>query len=137
MARPGPYIVDAGATQYDVVIGSRYIPGGSIGGWSLVRKFMSWGINCYSRVILAMRTRDCSSGFRCYRVAKLREIDFDRMVSKGYSFEEEFLYRCFRVGCRVEETPIHFENRKHGKSKINLAEVLWSLWALILVSIRG
>lgn len=111
----------------DVAIGSRYVPGGGVSNWGYLRPFMSWGINTYSRVLLGLTVRDCSGAYRCYRVAKLREIDFDKIRAKGYAFQEEFLYRCARVGCRFAEIPIIFENRTVGESKINSKEVVRAL----------
>lgn len=119
----------------DVGVGSRYVPGGDIVGWSVKRHFMSQGINIYSRVLLGLRTRDCSGAFRCYRIAKLREIDFGRFRSRGYAFQEEMLYRCVQVGCRVAETPIVFEDRVIGQSKINLREMVRALRDLFLLGL--
>lgn len=119
----------------DVAIGSRYVPGGEIVGWSLKRHVMSQGINVYSRVLLGLRARDCSGAFRCYRIAKLREIDFTRFRSRGYAFQEEMLYRCARVGCRMIETPITFEDRIVGQSKINLREMLRAVRDLFLLGL--
>ncbi len=111
----------------DVAIGSRYVPGGGVKNWGWIRPFMSWGVNTYSRILLGIKPRDCSGAYRCYRVAKLREIDFGKIRSKGYAFQEEFLYRCARVGCRFAEVPIVFENRVVGESKINSKEVVRAL----------
>ena len=122
-------------TSADVAIGSRYVPGGDIIGWSLKRHLMSQGINIYSRVLLGLRAKDCSGAFRCYRIAKLREIDFDRFRSRGYAFQEEMLYRCVRVGCRIAETPITFEDRIVGQSKINLREMLRAVRDLFLLGL--
>lgn len=127
----------AGMDQYDVTIGSRYVPGGSIGGWDLKRHLMSRGINLYSRLLLGIKARDCSGGFRCYRVARLKEMDFSAVRSRGYSFMEEFLYRCQKAGCRIGETPIHFENRKQGKSKISAKEAIRALSLLLRISLFG
>jgi dolichol-phosphate mannosyltransferase len=119
----------------DVSIGSRYVPGGAISGWSMQRHLMSCGINVYSRVLLGLRARDCSGAFRCYRISKLREIDFSRFRSRGYAFQEEMLYRCGRVGCRIIETPIVFEDRIVGQSKINVREMLRALRDLFLLGL--
>lgn len=129
--------LEAGMESHDVMIGSRYIPGGSISGWNWTRLLMSRGINLYSRVLLRLPARDCSGGFRGYRVAKLRQIDFGRVRSRGYSFMEEFLFHCMRVGCRIGETPIHFENRKLGDSKLDLKEAVVAVWSLFLLAVRG
>ena len=121
----------------DVGIGSRYVPGGSITGWSATRHFMSQGINWYSHVLLGAKARDCSGAFRCYRISKIREIDFTKIRSRGYAFQEEFLYRCARVGCRIVETPIVFEDRIIGQSKINVPEIIRSLRDLFLLGLDG
>jgi dolichol-phosphate mannosyltransferase len=119
----------------DVGIGSRYVPGGAIVGWSLKRHVMSQGINIYSRVLLALRVGDCSGAFRCYRTSRLKEIDFARFRSRGYAFQEEMLYRCVRVGCRLAETPITFEDRIIGQSKINVKEMVRALRDLFLLGL--
>lgn len=131
-SHPPRYLTDvlSGMDRYDVMIGSRYVSGGSIVGWNWVRKFMSGGINWYSRWLLGIKARDCSGGFRAYRTATLQQMDFRDVRSKGYSFMEEILYRCQRVGGRIGETPIVFENRKLGKSKINPQEAIKALWIL-------
>ena len=126
----------AGMRDHDVMIGSRYIPGGSVeGGFDLKRKFMSWGINWYTRTLLGLETRDNSGSYRCYRVSKLAEIDFDRVRSRGYSFFEEILYWCKQVGCRFGETPIRFEDRRAGITKINKAEVVLALKILFQLGV--
>lgn len=121
----------------DVGIGSRYIPGGGITGWSAKRHFMSRGINWYSHVLLGLNNRDCSGAFRCYRVSKIRELDFGKIRARGYAFQEEFLYRCSRLGCRIIETPIIFEDRIVGQSKINIPEIVRSLRDLFLLGLDG
>lgn len=121
--------------QCDVAIGSRYVPGGKAVGWSLKRHFMSRSINIYARWLLWLKTRDNSGSYRCYRVSKLRELDFDRVRAKGYAFQEEILYRCRRVGCRFAETPIVFEDRRLGLSKINYKETLAALWVIFRLGI--
>jgi dolichol-phosphate mannosyltransferase len=118
----------AGMQDYDVMIGSRYIKGGGVEGeFNFKRKFMSTGINWYARLLLGLKTRDNSGSFRCYRVSKLAEIDLDRVRSRGYSFQEEILFWCRQVGCRMGETPILFENRRAGYSKINKGEAVDAL----------
>jgi dolichol-phosphate mannosyltransferase len=122
----------AGMRDHDVMIGSRYIPGGGVeGGFNFKRKFMSTGINVYARILLGLKTRDNSGSFRCYRVAKLAEIDFSKVRSRGYSFMEEILYWCRQVGCRFGETPILFENRRAGVTKINKYEAYMALKTIL------
>jgi dolichol-phosphate mannosyltransferase len=117
--------------DHDVMIGSRYVPGGGVeGGFNLKRKLMSSGINGYARLMLGLTSKDNSGSFRCYRVSKLAEIDLDQVRSRGYSFQEEILFWCKTVGCRVGETPILFENRRAGTSKINMREAMSALWIL-------
>jgi dolichol-phosphate mannosyltransferase len=126
----------AGMKDHDVMIGSRYIPGGGVeGDFGFKRKFMSTGINTYSRLFLGITPRDCSGSFRCYRVAKLRRIDFSRIRSRGYSFMEEILFWCRLAGCTMGETPILFENRRAGASKINKHEAASALWIIFRLGI--
>jgi len=114
----------------DVMVGSRYVPRGGISGWPLVRHVMSRGVNLYTRLLLGLSTRDCSSAFRCYRTPRLAELDFDAIRSRGYSFQEEVLWRLARNGARIAETPIFFENRRGGQSKISLREAITALWVI-------
>lgn len=114
---------------YDVMIGSRYIAGGGIAGeqFNLKRKFMSGGINAYARFWLGLSSRDNSGSYRCYRTEMLRRIPFDKIRSRGYSFMEEILYWCLEAGAKIGETPIVFENRRAGASKINKMEAFNAL----------
>ena len=121
--------------EADVAIGSRYVAGGGVVGWGPRRHLMSRGINWYARVLLRLSTRDNSGSFRCYRVARLRELDFDRFLARGYAIQEEILYRLRRIGCRFAETPIVFEERRHGSSKISLAEGLAAGWIILRLAI--
>lgn len=125
-----------GMKDHDVMIGSRYIPGGGINGWDAKRHFMSKSINIYSRLMLGLKARDTSGGFRCYRVEKLKSFDLNQVYSTGYAFMEEFLFHCKRLECRIGETPIVFENRRVGQSKINSMEAVKALWALFYVGLR-
>jgi dolichol-phosphate mannosyltransferase len=122
----------AGMSDHDVMIGSRYVPGGGVeGGFNLKRKFMSSSINWLARTTLGLESRDNSGSFRCYRVSKLAQIDLGKVQSRGYSFQEEILYWCKRVGCRIGETPILFENRRTGSSKINAREAVTAVWIMV------
>ena len=125
----------AAMDKADVCIGSRYIEGGGIMGWGWLRHFMSWGVNWYSRLFLRLKTKDNSGSYRCYRVSKLAELDFSRVRCKGYAFQEEILYRLRRVECRFAETPIVFEDRRHGESKINIREVFAALWGIFRLGV--
>ena len=121
----------AGMDRHDVMIGSRYIKGGGVANWPLSRRFMSWGVGTVVRLLMRIPARDTSGSYRCYRVAKLRETALDQLQSRGYSFQQEVLYRCRKAGCRIGETPILFENRRAGSSKVNPKEAARSM-ALIL-----
>jgi dolichol-phosphate mannosyltransferase len=108
--------------EYDVTIASRYVAGGGVAGWSLHRKLMSRGMNLVARVLLGLKTADSSGSYRCYRVARLAEINWDLTVAAGYAFQEEILYRCARIGCRMTEVPFVFEDRRYGVTKLTLRE---------------
>ena len=127
----------AGMDTRDVMIGSRYVPGGGTQNWPWVREKISRGVNGLVRFFFRMGVRDASGAFRCYRVSKLRDVRFDRLVSRGYSFQQEVLYRCRLAGCRLGETPIVFENRRAGKSKVNPKEAARSILTIIYLGIRA
>jgi len=114
----------------DVSIGSRYCRGGGTKNWPAQRQFMSWAVNVYARMMLGLAPRDTSGGFRCYRVELLKRLDFDAIMSRGYSFQEEVLWRLKRLGARMSETPIVFANREKGQSKINKGEALGAVWII-------
>ncbi|MEK6249331.1 MAG: glycosyltransferase, partial [Planctomycetales bacterium] len=120
----------------DVMIGSRYIFGGGVKGWSPVRHLMSRSINLYARLLLSLPTRDCSGGFRCYRISTLKMLDFNRIRSTGYSFYEEILWRLKLAGARFAETPIVFVDRKKGESKINGAEAVAAVKLILELGLK-
>ena len=123
--------IDAGA---DMVIGSRYVPGGSIPHWPWFRRFISrWG-NRYASLVLGFKVRDATSGYRAHRLEALQAIDFDQTRSKGYGFQIEIAYRVRRAGGRIREIPIAFTDRVRGHSKMT-----WGIFAeeLLLVTWWG
>jgi dolichol-phosphate mannosyltransferase len=122
-------------SEADVAIGSRYVTGGGVVGWGPRRHLMSRAINWYARVLLRLTTRDNSGSFRCFRVARLRELDFNRFVARGYAIQEEILYRLRCIGCQFAETPILFEERRHGSSKIRLSEGIAAGWIILRLAI--
>ncbi|HWC90400.1 MAG TPA: polyprenol monophosphomannose synthase [Pirellulales bacterium] len=126
-----------GEGEIDVMIGSRYVPGGQIEGWPLKRHFMSRAINLYSRALLGLRVKDCSGGFRCYRTSRLRQLDFGQLTSSGYSFQEEMLWRLKKLGCRMGEYPITFVDRVRGLSKIDGREALSALSIIARLGARN
>lgn len=140
MSHPPRYIpaIRAKAEEgFDVVIGSRYAEGGGVEGWPLYRLLMSRSINVYARLLLGLKTQDNSGSFRCYRTKILEKFDFDGIVSRGYSFLEEILFRLRKTGASFAEVPIVFVDRRFGSSKINKKETLAALWILLRLGIFG
>jgi len=127
-------LVAAASDDVDVSLGARYITGGDIVGWPTHRKIMSRCVNAFARIMLGLPTKDCSGSFRCYRVAKLKEIDLLRIRSKGYSFFEEILWHLRHSGARFVEVPITFHDRELGKTKINFREVCNSMRMLFTLA---
>jgi len=121
----------------DVMIGSRYIPGGGVEGWPLKRRLMSKGVNLYARTLLGLAARDCSGGYRCYRTAALARLDFSTIRSRGYSFQEEILWRLKRQGARFAEYPIVFADRERGQSKINGSEAVSALTIIFQLGLKN
>ncbi|GHO82031.1 polyprenol monophosphomannose synthase [Dictyobacter formicarum] len=108
----------------DLVIGSRYIPGGGTPNWSLMRRLISSSGNIFARTVLRLPVRDCTGGFRCYRCQVLEAIDLDTVQSRGYAFQVEMTYRVLNKGFIVVETPITFVDRRLGQSKMSRSIVL-------------
>ena len=117
------------ATNADVVIGSRYVPGGSLDErWEWNRRLLSWWANLYSRAILGLRIRDMTAGFKMWRRLALETIGLENIRSNGYTFQVEMAYLCERLGFRLVEIPIHFEDRRIGQSKLDVPVKLESAW---------
>ncbi len=117
----------------DVVIGSRYVPGGGTVNWGIGRKVISRGGGLYARSVLGLEVRDVTAGFLCWRRAALEAIDLSTISSNGYSFQIEMKYRAHMKGMRLVETPILFADRRVGQSKMSraiFAEALLKVWAL-------
>ncbi len=136
-ARYIPAIREKSDENFDVVIGSRYVPGGGVEGWPFYRRLMSAGVNGYARLMLRLPTHDNSGSYRCYRTETLKKLDFDKIVSRGYSFFEEILFRLKKVGATFAEVPIIFVDRRFGTSKVNKKEAINSLWLLFRIGIFG
>jgi dolichol-phosphate mannosyltransferase len=105
----------------DVVIGSRYVQGGATPNWPLLRRLISGGGNIFARLVLGLPIHDCTAGYRCYRREVLESIDLDSIRSRGYAFQVELVYRVWRQGYTIVETPIIFEDRRVGQSKMSKA----------------
>jgi dolichol-phosphate mannosyltransferase len=118
----------AAAEDADVVLGSRYVPGGGTQNWGLLRRAISrWG-SLYAQVLLGLPVRDLTGGFKCYRREVLETIDLDAIRSRGYAFQIETTYRAVRAGFRVVEIPIRFVDREVGGSKMSRSIVLEAIW---------
>ncbi len=117
------------ATHTDVVIGSRYVPGGTLDeGWSWWRRLLSWWANFYVRMILGLRVRDMTAGFKLWKRQALIDIGLGEIRSNGYSFQVEMAYLCEKFGYRLIEIPIHFEDRRIGQSKLDVPVKIESAW---------
>ena len=130
----------AAADEADVVLGSRYVSGGGVRNWGLLRRFVSAGGSWYARMLLGVSVRDLTGGFKCYRRAVLERIDLDAIDSKGYAFQIETTYRALRAGFRVEGIPITFADREAGGSKMSkaiVAEAMWKVPSLRLAALTG
>jgi dolichol-phosphate mannosyltransferase len=103
----------------DAVIGSRYVPGGTVVNWPKSREFLSRGANLYNRIMLGVRVRDATGGFRVYRAATLREIDLNGIQSAGYCFQIDMTLRVLQAGLKITEVPITFIERERGTSKMS------------------
>jgi dolichol-phosphate mannosyltransferase len=103
----------------ELVIGSRYIPGGSTPNWSALRRFISGGGNTFARTLLRLPVHDCTAGFRCYHRTALEAINLDSIRATGYAFQVELVYRVLRAQLRVTEIPITFVDRRVGQSKMS------------------
>ena len=131
-----PRLIEA-AADADVVLGSRYVRGGSIPNWGIVRRFVSFGGSLYARLLLGVGVRDLTGGFKCYRRVVLEAIDLDAIHSRGYAFQIETTYRARRKGFRVVEIPIRFADREEGHSKMSRAIVLEAIWKVPLLRLQA
>ena len=122
-----PAMVEKIEQGHDLVIGSRYVPGGGTSGCTIKRKLLSWGANAFARLTLGLHAHDTTAGFRCYRRQVLEDVGLDTVKADGYSFLVEMLYHVQRRGWRVGETPIIFENRQQGVSKISRGEIFHAI----------
>jgi dolichol-phosphate mannosyltransferase len=127
-----PRLLDASRTA-DLVLGSRYVPGGGVTEWGPLRRLISRGGSTYARAILGLPVHDLTGGFKCYRRGVLEAIDLDSVASRGYAFQVEMTYRAIRAGFEVVEVPIVFRDRREGISKMGgaiVAEAIWRVPAL-------
>ena len=129
----------AAAEDADLVLGSRYVPGGGVVDWGILRRTLSRGGSWYARKVLRVRVRDLTGGFKCFRREVLERLDLDAIHAEWYGFQIELTYRAVRAGFRVEEIPIVFRERQAGISKMTAriaAEAVWKVPALRLRTLR-
>jgi dolichol-phosphate mannosyltransferase len=131
-----PRLLEA-ARSHDVVIGSRYVPGGSVTNWSRARLALSKAGNLYARIWLGFGVHDATSGYRVYRTGALRQITATPVSSDGYGFQIELVYRAWNLGLSVGEAPISFHEREHGESKISRRIILEALWLVTVWGLRA
>jgi dolichol-phosphate mannosyltransferase len=132
-----PALLTKASTGYDLVVGSRYVPGGGVEGWPPSRKILSSGANLLAHLVLGVSIRDCTAGFRCYQRHVLERIDLDAIFSSGYSFLMEMAFYVQRAGFRCGEVPITFVNRTEGSSKISKNEIYKAFYTLIRLRTRA
>jgi dolichol-phosphate mannosyltransferase len=128
-----PQLLNEAERGTDLVLGSRYVPGGGTPNWGRVRQMISRGGSLYARIALGIPIRDLTGGFKCFRRGVLESIDLDAVRSNGYAFQIELTYRALQKGFRVKEVPIVFEDRRVGQSKMSRTiffEALMMVWKL-------
>lgn len=121
------------AKRADVVLGSRYVPGGGVSDWGPLRRAVSRGGSTYARLVLGVDVRDLTGGFKCFRREVLEAIDLDQITARGYAFQVEMTYRAIRLGFKVVEVPIVFRERRVGTSKMDLGIAVEAVWRLPLL----
>lgn len=127
-------VLEAGS---EVVLGSRRVKGGKIEGWGPLRHLMSWGATTLSRLVLGLKTRDVTAGFRLYRITALDKVPWRSVTSNGYAWQEEILFWLERSGAKVVEVPVIFSDRSRGKSKLKLGDVIEFFGAVIRLALRS
>ena len=123
-----PRLIQTAEDGADLVLGSRYVPGGSVTDWGLLRKLVSRGGSWYARVVLGVKVRDLTGGFKCFRRSVLEALDLNAVHADGYGFQIELTYRTIKAGFRVVEIPIIFRDRRVGESKMDARIALEAVW---------
>ncbi len=131
-----PRLIAAVEDGADLALGSRYVPGGGVADWGLLRRAISRGGSVYTQLWLQMGVKDPTGGFKCFRRTVLETIDLAAITAKGYAFQIETTYRAKRAGFRIVEVPITFSDREHGHSKMSRAIVLEAIWRVPLLRAR-
>jgi dolichol-phosphate mannosyltransferase len=127
----------AAAGAADLVLGSRYVPGGGVENWGLLRRAVSWGGCAYARVLLGVPVRDLTGGFKCFNRRVLEGIDLSGVHANGYGFQIEITYRAIRAGFSVAEVPILFRERRIGQSKMTARIALEAVWKVPALRLRN
>jgi dolichol-phosphate mannosyltransferase len=126
----------AAAGAADLVLGSRYVPGGGVANWGLIRRAMSWGGCAYARVLLGVPVRDLTGGFKCFHRPVLEALDLDQVHADGYGFQIELTYRAVKAGFTVAEVPILFRERRVGQSKMTARIAFEAVWKVPALRLR-
>jgi dolichol-phosphate mannosyltransferase len=127
----------AAADAADLVLGSRYVPGGGISNWGLLRRLVSRGGSAYARWLLGVPVRDLTGGFKCFNRRVLEGIDLNGVHADGYGFQIELTYRAINSGFTVTEVPIVFREREVGSSKMTARIALEAVWKVPALRLRG
>jgi dolichol-phosphate mannosyltransferase len=127
----------AAAGAADLVLGSRYVPGGGVVNWGFVRRTLSWGGSAYARIVLGVPVRDLTGGFKCFNRRVLEAIDLAHVHADGYGFQIELTYRAIQAGFTVAEVPILFRERRVGQSKMTMRIALEAVWKVPALRLRG
>ena len=122
----------AATKDHELVIGSRYVPGGSIIGWNVWRKLVSAGGNVMSRTVARLPIHDCTAGFRAWDAALVQRIGLEKLNVTGYAFQLSSLHSAHRLGARITEIPVTFTERREGKSKMRTSDII----EFVLTSVR-
>jgi dolichol-phosphate mannosyltransferase len=127
----------AAADAADLVLGSRYVPGGGVVNWGRIRRALSWGGSAYARIVLGVPVRDLTGGFKCFNARVLEGIDLSGVHASGYGFQIELTYRAIQAGFNVAEVPILFRERRIGQSKMTARIALEAVWKVPALRLRN
>jgi dolichol-phosphate mannosyltransferase len=127
----------AAAQAADLVLGSRYVPGGGVTSWGRLRRLLSRGGSAYARILLGVPVRDLTGGFKCFHRRVLESIDLEHVHADGYGFQIELTYKAVRAGFKVAEVPILFRERSVGQSKMTARIALEAVWKVPLLRLRA
>jgi dolichol-phosphate mannosyltransferase len=127
----------AASDAADLVLGSRYVPGGGVTNWGLVRRALSRGGSAYARILLGVPVRDLTGGFKCFNRVVLETLDLESVHADGYGFQIELTYRAIKAGFTVTEVPILFRERRVGQSKMTARIAIEAVWKVPALRLRA